>query len=262
MSVGDRQIESSQQLGSDFVSLVSEPKSDAMLVCFHFAGGSAQSFLSWRQSFNGVCDLVAAELPGRSRRFGEDFTGSIMTAAESFAASFEDLPNKKCIFYGHSLGALLAYETARVLARKGKTLPIKLVVSSRSGPVTYPISIGLPELSDSALMSYLHALKGTQQSVLENKMLMEMMLPIIRSDLGIIYSYQHQNSPVLDIPIDVIGAIDDGHCPFESLLDWKNATSKAFRLTMIEGGHFAPLAEPENLVDIVKDSFNSESQNE
>jgi medium-chain acyl-[acyl-carrier-protein] hydrolase len=237
--------------GMEFVTLVKEPDSDVRLICFHFAGGSAQSFLPWRQPSTGVCELLAAELPGRSRRYNESFSISVLDAAEHFADTYTKLEPKKCVFYGHSLGALLAYETARILAERGFSGPNKLIVSSRSGPVSFPVSIGLPELSDISLMKYLRDLQGTKQSVLENKMLMEMMLPIIRADLEIIYGYEHCNNPVLGIPVDVIGAIDDHHCPFESLLDWRNVTSKAFNLQMIPGGHFAPIAHPDIVLKIV-----------
>jgi medium-chain acyl-[acyl-carrier-protein] hydrolase len=237
--------------GTEFVTLVKQSSSDVRLVCFHFAGGSAQSFLSWRQPSTEVCELLAAELPGRSRRYNESFSTSILDAAERFADAYAKLEPKKCVFYGHSLGALLAYETARILAERGASGPNRLIISSRSGPVSFPVSIGLPELSDASLMKYLRDLQGTRQSVLENKMLMEMMLPIIRADLEIIYGYEYCNNPILAIPVDVIGAIEDHHCPFESLLDWRNVTSKAFNLHMIQGGHFAPIAHPDIVLRIV-----------
>ncbi|HEY7986730.1 MAG TPA: alpha/beta fold hydrolase [Methylophilaceae bacterium] len=239
--------------GGEFVTLLKQPDADVRLVCFHFAGGSAQSFLSWRQPSTNICELLAAELPGRSRRYSESFAPTILDAAESFADAYARLEPRKCVFYGHSLGALLAYETARILAKRGIAGPDRLVVSSRSAPGRFPASVGLPELSDASLMKYLRDLQGTKQSVLENKMLMEMMLPIIRADLEIIYGYRHHNNPVLEIPVDVIGATDDHHCPFELLLNWRNVTNGKFSLRMIPGGHFAPIAHP----DIVLEAVNS-----
>lgn len=237
--------------GADFVPLLKAPQSNTRLVCFHFAGGSAQSFLSWRQPSSDICELVAAELPGRSRRYNESFTPSIMHAAERFADTYQKMETKRCVFYGHSLGALLAYETARVLAMRGMRGPHRLVVSSRSAPGSFPSSTGLPQLSNASLLKYLRDLQGTKESILENKMLMDMMLPIIRADLEIIYEYQHRSRPVLDIPIDVIGAIEDRHCPFELLLAWRNVTRGEFNLHMIPGGHFAPIAHPDIVLQVV-----------
>lgn len=236
----------------EFVTLLKGAESDVRLVCFHFAGGSAQSFLSWRQPSTTLCELIAAELPGRSRRYNEEFFPSIQHAAERFADAYARLEDKKCIFYGHSLGALLAYETARVLVRKGISGPDRLIVSSRAAPGSFPASTGLPELSDASLLKYLRDLQGTKQSILENKMLMNMMLPIIRADLEIIYGYQHRRIPLLNIPVDVIGAIDDRHCPFELLLGWRNVTSAEFQLHMMPGGHFAPISNPDIVLNAVR----------
>jgi len=242
----------SQHSGFDFVPLVQDEQSAVRLVCFHFAGGSAQSFLPWRQYCNGNFELLAAELPGRSRRFNEAFYTSITEAANDFADAYMRLKSKQTIFYGHSLGALLAYETTRALLKRGVYGPDRLIISSRSSPVSFPVSIGLPELSRSSLMKYLHDLQGTKKEILENKMLMDMMLPIMKADLEIIYGYQHDKTPMLTIPVDVIGAIGDSYCPFESLLDWRNVTRGEFSFRMIPGGHFAAISEPKTIFDTVK----------
>jgi len=235
----------------DWVTLL-QTNASVRLVCFHFAGGSAQSFFPWRALCDGACELIAAELPGRNRRYHEPFCSSILEAAENFAQTFSRLPSKPTVFYGHSLGALLAYETTRALSQLGQMMPQRLIVSSRAAPVKLPSSIGLPVLSDDALLNYLRDLQGTKAEVLENKALMDMMLPIIRSDLQLIYNYQHQLSPFLEIPVDAIGAIDDVHCPLEWLLGWRNVTRDKFSLHMIPGGHFAPLDSPNWVLDTVR----------
>lgn len=250
--MGLQELKHNAEQTAEFVPLLKDSAAKVRLVCFHFAGGSAQSFLPWRQPSTAVCELLAVELPGRSRRYNEPFAPSIFDAAARFADAYAKLEPKKCVFYGHSLGALLAYEAARILAKAGTGSPDRLIVSSRAGPGNFPVSVGLPELSDASLMKYLRELQGTKASVLENKMLMDMMLPIIRADLEMIYAYQYDNESRLNIPIDAIGAIDDIHCPFELLLGWKNITSSQFNLHMIPGGHFAPIFQPDIVLGVVK----------
>lgn len=252
MALHELKRETGAVQSTEIIPLLKDAAADVRLVCFHFAGGSAQSFLPWRQPSTDVCELLAVELPGRSRRYNEPFVPSIRDAAASFAEAYSKLEPKPCVFYGHSLGALLAYETVSILAKTGGAVPERLVVSSRAGPGYFPVSVGLPELSNDSLMTYLRDLQGTKASVLENKMLMDMMLPIIRADLELIYAYQYASGPRLDIPVDVIGAIDDHHCPFELLLDWKNITSGQFKLHMIPGGHFAPISQPDIVLGVVK----------
>ncbi|MEM0910630.1 MAG: thioesterase domain-containing protein [Pseudomonadota bacterium] len=235
----------------EFVCL-SEGKVDGTrLVCFHFAGGSAQSFMPWREIFAGKHELFAAELPGRSRRYSETFIESIEVAVNRFADAFRQLECKPTVFYGHSLGAILAYETARRLDKTPYQIE-HLILSSRSSPVNYPSSIGLPKLTDRELLEYLKELNGTDAQVLNNKKLMDVILPVIRSDLEIIYDYEHKPTQKLTVSLDIIGAIDDQHCPFETLLDWRNITSAPADLYMIDGDHFAPMNNAAHILNLIE----------
>lgn len=240
-------------VSSNYVTLVTEPTSETALICFHFAGGSAQSFITWKPFSAEVCDLIVAELPGRGRRFGETTFSSISEAATCFADAYKGLSKKNCIFFGHSLGAILAYETARELYSRGSVVPSRLIVSARSAPCISPASIGLPELSDSALLTYLRDLQGTPQVVLENKSLMDLMTPVLRADLELIYGYEYQPSPPFNIPINVIGGTDDKFVSFESLLKWREVTTGEFHLQMIKGKHFTVLKQPDKVYEIINE---------
>ena len=221
------------------------PASSCILICFHYAGGSAQSFYPWRTACEGRCELAAAELPGRGRRQRAPFVTSIGEAAEQFALAHFPLLGRQTIFYGHSLGALLAFETARILQQRGLGGPSCLIVSSRAAPGSSLTRVGLPNLSDADL-HYLGEIQGTPKILLENPALMEYAIPPLRSDSSdLIYDYAFQPGPVLDIPIEAIGGVDDKWAPLEALLDWRTSTNAAFRLRMIAGGHFAATSSPE-----------------
>jgi len=235
----------------DYVLIDDAPGARLGMVCFHFAGGSAQSYFRWRHATAG-CALVAAELPGRGRRLREEFAPSLHAAAAALASSFRALardmaerrPGLSWVFFGHSLGALVAYETARLLGGPGSGGPDRLIVSARHGPGWQPASSGLPDLSDPALLDYLREMGGTPRVLLENRALMEMALPILRADLGLIYGYGHVPGPPLDIPILAIGASEDDRVPLEALVAWRGTTRAEFRLRIVSGGHFALLDQP------------------
>jgi len=240
---------------ADYVVLSAEPASPVAVVCFHFAGGSAQSFFRWRQAAAG-CDLIAAELPGRGRRRHQAFAPSLMEAAVGLADGFtvlaESMPGKRWVFFGHSLGALVAFETTRALRAGGVRGPDRLIVSAWHGPGSGAGAGGLPELSDAALTGYLHRLQGTPQAILENGAIMGMALPILRADLALIHGHRHSAGAPLDLPIEAIGASEDDRVPLEPLLAWGEATSGDFRLRMVPGGHFAMLDRPDILFDAVR----------
>lgn len=224
-------------------------------MCFHFAGGSAQSFLPWRETFSGVCGLYAAELPGRGRRYGQPFAASLLEAARAFAQTMPALPGRTRIFFGHSLGGLLAFETARHLKRIGAEGPDGLIVSCRPAP-DWPVQAqNLPDPSDSALRGYLRSLGGTPDIVFEQKELLAMAASTLRGDLDLIRSYAYSPHPRLALPLSVAGAVDDRIVPFESLLGWRAMTDGPVQIHMFEGGHFALMSRPSAISQIVSSGF-------
>jgi medium-chain acyl-[acyl-carrier-protein] hydrolase len=167
-----------------------------------------------------------------------------MDAARMFAGAHRQLPAKRCIFFGHSLGALLAFETVRELSRMGIPGPERLIVSGRQSPDWPDPSYSLPDPSDDGIRRYLLDLGGTPQAIFENEDLLQMIVPVMRSDLDLIRTYRFVPSPRLSIPIDAIGGISDPTTPFESLPRWRAMTAGPVRIHIVEGGHFAAIAEP------------------
>jgi surfactin synthase thioesterase subunit len=238
---------------SGFVLLAPQPTLPAArtLVCFHYAGGSAQAFYPWRAECASRCTLVAAELPGRGRRPRAPLIGSIVEAAEGFALSYARMPRTEVVFFGHSLGALVAFETVRAIERMRLPGPERLIVSCRAAPGSGQSLASLPDLSDAALVKYLENLEGTPEAVLKSEALMKFALPVLRADLKLIYDYKFSPTPKLNIPIDVIGTIEDKWAPIEVLLEWRRVTHAEFCLRMIPGGHFAPISSPSLILDLL-----------
>nr|WP_320166341.1 alpha/beta fold hydrolase [uncultured Methylophaga sp.] len=243
MMSAQHQIHASAVVPKGFVSLTSPVETKEQLVCFHFAGGSAQSFNLFKEQAPTTCQVLAAELPGRGRRFKEDFAISIADAIEQLADNYYVHAHDNCVLYGHSLGGLMAFEMAHQLTRRGVRVS-KLIISSRSSPINYSLNTGIPAFDDVSIDDYLRKMDGTSEAVLANKGLMDVLIPIIKSDLTLIKQYTYQHSSLLDIPISVIGGSSDHYCSFESLLDWQHATRASFELKMIQGGHFSPIQTP------------------
>ncbi|MDU9392281.1 thioesterase II family protein [Pseudomonas sp. zfem002] len=234
------------------VQWLADPAAPLSLVCFHCAGGSAQSFFPWKKAAAGLCELYAVEMPGRARRLREPFAASVAALAEGFARQCRELPDKPLLLFGHSLGALLAYETARRLLTEGARRPLALLVSSRQSPDWLPVCAGLPELNDQALRDYLAELAGTPREVLQNKAMMDLAVPVLQADLLLILDYRHAHARPLEIPVWVFGAVDDRQVSYESLLAWQGVSGAGFGLRMIEGGHFAVMERVEGVFGVVR----------
>jgi surfactin synthase thioesterase subunit len=187
---------------------------------------------------------VAAELPGRARRFGEAHATSLAGVAAELADGLGGAARSPWIFVGHSMGAVLAYETAMSLRERGAPAPLGLIAVARGAPDGRAPGDGLPGASASETRDYLEGLEGTPAAILENADYMSMVAKILRADFELLRGYVHRPRPPLAMPLHVIGALRDAAVGFESLLGWGRLFDGEQSLTMVDGGHFAPIHDP------------------
>lgn len=212
------------------------PGADLRLVCFPHAGGSVTTFRGWPALLPGLVELVAVQYPGRQDRYREPCFEEMDPLAGEIAAAVLDLLPGPLAFFGHSMGAAVAFEVARRLQEHGRE-PVRLFVSARSAPTrTRPDR--LPIHSDEELLAYLHALGGGAAHLLEHDDLRELTLPMVRSDLRLIEAYACADGPPLRCPITaIVGAADDS-CTAADVAGWRAYTAAGFELHTFPGGHF------------------------
>ncbi|PIA70687.1 thioesterase II family protein [Pseudomonas sediminis] len=228
------------------------PAARLRLLCFPFAGGSAGSFMPWFTQLAPHVQLCAIQLPGRGARFGEPPVHDFATLIERLGeviAGYDDLPYA---FFGHSLGALVAFELAHHCVRRGLPPPRHLFVSASGAPRH---RVGAPRydlLSDGELLIKLRDYAGTPPEVLANQELMALLLPAIRADFALLRHYRYQPRPRLDVPMSVLAGQDDAHVGQETLHDWQTETRAGCALHRFEGGHFFAFEQPEQVLELVK----------
>lgn len=208
----------------------------AFVVCLPFGGGSASSYRPWSASFPADVQLCAIDLPGRAARFSEP----LLTRAEQIIEALLRLPDLPGPFllFGHSLGAILAYEWTSALQQAGRPLPVHLVVSGRSAPHTERARTPIHGLDDAAFLAEVRRYQGLPDEVLAHQELIELYLPILRADFTVTETYQHIARPALKVPMHVLGGEHDPMVSPEQLARWTELTSAASQITTFEGGHF------------------------
>lgn len=216
------------------------PRSEARLrlFCFPYAGGAASVYRTWSSQVPPTVEVIPVELPGRGKRLNEPAIRSVPALIEAVAPMIAPLLDLKFAFFGHSMGATIAFELARELRRRNTPLPEKLFVSGRQAPQIsddQPITYNLPEAE---FRSELLRLNGTPIEVLEHAELMNLMLPVLRADFELIQTYPYEDEPPLTCPIAVYGGLDDEEIPREMLAGWKQQTDAQFSLHMLPGDHF------------------------
>ena len=223
-----------------------EKRPDALLrmYCFPHSGGSPGEYLRWGDFLPGI-EVWGIQLPGRGARLHEDPFLDMADAVSSIVREvhFE----KPFIFFGHSLGAVMAFEVARQLAARSEG-PARLIVSASPAPHTRRPSGSLSELSDQELVEYIgNRYGGFPAEFAEYPELLEMILPAHRGDFSIVESYKYEEGPLLTYPLTVIGATEDEISTAE-LVAWGDLSATGAEILTVPGGHFYFRSDPESFL--------------
>lgn len=217
----------------------SKPRATLRLFCFPYAGGGALAFRNWSDYLPMNVEVCPVQLPGRETRIKESALTRVSPMVQAIAEVIRPCLDVPFACFGHSMGALIAFELARELRGKYGVQPLKLYVSGRVAPhlplLRTPLLHDLPELE---FMDALRHLKGTPEAVLENEALMALVMPLLRADFAVNEVYRYSAQPRLDCPILAMGGLHDSEAGREQLEAWRQHTSASFELRMFPGDHF------------------------
>ena len=208
------------------------------LFCFPYAGGSAGVYRTWGERLPAEIELLPVELPGRASRFREPLLRSMPAVVAAVAAGIAPLFDRPFVFFGHSMGASIAFELARLLRDRGEPQPLHLFLSGRRAPQVPDDDEPMHALPDAEFMERLRKLNGTPEEALQHPELMQMMQPLLRADFEVIETYEPGALSPLTCPITVLGGIGDVDVSREALEGWREHTSGPFLVRMFPGDHF------------------------
>ncbi|MFC8173448.1 MULTISPECIES: thioesterase II family protein [unclassified Streptomyces] len=211
------------------------------LVCFPHAGGAATAYARLARTLPADLDVVAVQYPGRQDRYREEpFTALaplVEAVAGELARGVAAEPDRPYALFGHSMGALVAFETARLLARDGVPAPERLFLSGRGAPETRP-SPFTGTFDDADVLAEVRRLNGTAPSMLDNPEVLEMVLPALRADYRALSAYRWEGGEPLPVPVTALIGDGDPMVPVADAEAWRAHTTGAFDLKVFTGGHF------------------------
>ncbi len=225
-----------------FVRAHAAPDAAIRLLCFPHAGGGASAYHRWGKQL--PAEVLAVQMPGRENRLREPPIHNLVTMAAAVVDAMQIDPlltetSRPCALFGHSMGALLAYETARELQRRNQSLPLALFVSGRAPPDHIEGESPLHTLPDAQFIEELdRRFDGLPAVLREEPELMELFLPVLRADITMLEQHEHQPGTSLPLPIYAFGGREDLRAQHEHLQDWARFSSQWRGLRQFPGGHF------------------------
>ncbi|MFD7668428.1 thioesterase II family protein [Streptomyces sp. NPDC059788] len=213
------------------------PDRPRQLVCFPHAGGSASFFFPVSAQLSPVAEVLSVQYPGRQDRRTETSPDSIEVMADQvYAALRGRLGSRPTAFFGHSMGAMIAFEVARRLEADGGELT-HLFASGRRAPSTHREE-SVHRRDDDGIVAELKLLSGTDAAVLGDEELLRMILPALRSDYTAVETYRCGPEVTIKAPITALTGDSDPKTTLEEAESWRAHTTGAFDLQVYPGGHF------------------------
>ena len=208
------------------------------LFCLPFAGGGASTYHSWPQAFPQDVEIRALQLPGRESRMREPRFTVAVSLAEALADAIEPYLDRPFAFFGYSMGALLAFEAARALRRRGHALPAQLFVAAMRAPHVRGLVPPLARLPREELLREVRRHYEPPEATFEIPELIDVLLPVLRDDMALVDDYTYAAEPPLACAIDAYIGARDRSVPVEAAARWCEQSTGAFALSVLPGGHF------------------------
>jgi epothilone polyketide synthase C len=230
------------------------------LFCFPFAGGGSAVYRNWAQSLDPTIEVVAIEPPGRLSRIKENPVADVNEFVDKLVSEMHDLLDRPFAFFGHCLGGLTMYETARRLVHSTEFQPCHLFASGARPPdriadqgsfeerLTRDLlklaefRINLPPYAqpDDVFAELIrHFNIGATEQLLEDPQLRLLMLPVIRAEFQMANKYEFVPEPPWEIPITCFAARGDPYVSRRHALGWGRFTNSRLQVHIRPGAHFA-----------------------
>lgn len=203
---------------------------------FPFAGGNKHAYRPITQQLQSSSNPILLELPGRGMRMKEPLLTQFDEMVNDLYAIVKTQLHAPYVFFGHSMGATLAFCVLRKIIENNQPKPKSLIVTGRGGP-QHPTETSLHTQSTPALIESLRAFQGAPNEVLDNEEMMEFFLPILRADFEGIENYTYSPGASLDVPVVALYGSKEAISK-EAMELWRKESNAQVIIREMQGGHF------------------------
>lgn len=242
---------------------VTKPAPDAVirLFCFPYAGGSAQIFQDWCQSLPPEVEVIGVQYPGRGSRFVDPLISSCDGMIEALLPQIMPLLTKPFIFFGHSNGGMLSFELARALQQKAANNPhlsrqLYHFISAKRAIHLPARKRALHALPDDEFLEELKSLGGTPKEILAQKELMELFMPVLRSDFALSETFSYKGENKLKCDASLLYGTGDVDVPESDVLKWHELMDGHVDVRKYAGDHFFINSHKEEVLDYLNEKLS------
>ncbi|MEU7133059.1 alpha/beta fold hydrolase [Streptomyces sp. NPDC046261] len=233
-----------------FRTFTPRPAATTRLLCFPHAGGAASAFRGWAAGLPASVEVTAVQYPGRQDRYEEAPASDMTALVAAITGSIGPLLDRPVAFFGHSMGATVAYEVARALPRELRPALVHLFASARRAPDRCRPP-GPEFRGDEGVLRYVRDLGGTGAALLDHPELLAVALPALRADFALIDTYRHRPGAPLMCPVTALVGSDDTYNTPADAQEWARFTTAGFGLHVLPGGHFYTETATDELLEVV-----------
>lgn len=229
------------------------------LFAIPYAGGHSLVYRNLKTLLEPSVMLRALEPPGRGKRVKEKLIPDINQIAENLFDQIrpEIESGTEYALFGHSMGALIAYLTTKIISDNGLPMPVQLFCSGHGAPSVPKIDLtkDLPKYTASSeiFWSYIDSLGALPPELKEHRELMDYFEPIIRADIQALelYNYKPIDAP-LPVCLTVLYGIEDVETPISGLHPWQIESEHPVEFIPFSGGHFGIFDELEKVAKLIQ----------
>jgi surfactin synthase thioesterase subunit len=217
--------------------LAPHPAPALRVFCFPYAGAGASIFHDWRLPAHLAAEVWAVQPPGRENRRDEPPVRRLDLLVAAYAEQLAPLLDRPFAFFGHSMGALAAFELTRLLRRRGDPLPARLLLAAHRAPHLPPTREAISPLRWEPFLDRLREMAAGSPAVILDPDVIRRLEPTMRVDFELCERYTYRPDAPLPVPVTGFAAVDDCEVDVAGVAAWESHTTAGFRLRTYLGGH-------------------------
>ncbi|MEU3916695.1 alpha/beta fold hydrolase [Streptomyces sp. NPDC029004] len=237
--------------GPILLTPIPRPQATHRLLVFPHAGGGPSFYRGWGGAVGADIEVSLVQYAGREQRIGEPPVPDARAVAAEVSDALRALDDSRPVaLFGHSMGAIIAYETALALTDVDLSA---LFVSSRRAPATVtPLTGPVPPRTEDEILSHLRALGGTPMSLFDDQAIRDLYLPVFRADYRLVDTYAPgPDRHLFTLPVTALWGTKDPTADGTLMGPWHETTTGRFRYHAFDGGHFYLVDHLDSVLNLV-----------